>query len=167
MPISSSSDGVHARRDLLRSATLAAAGGLLFDNFAAAADMSPKGIERKGLFPEGAPAAAPGYSPALIAQGQWILLISGQGPKDRDADMETQVRQTLDKIGILLKAGGASFENLVLVRSYWVHLQRDLAIFRKVRRDYFVEPYPASTAVGVTELATPGLELEIEAVAVL
>ena len=32
---------------------------------------------------------------------------------------------------------------------------------------YLVAPYPASTAVGTTELAIPGLELEIEAVAVL
>ena len=41
------------------------------------------------------------------------------------------------------------------------------SIFRKVRRDYLVEPYPASTAVGTPELAIPGLELEIEATAVL
>jgi enamine deaminase RidA (YjgF/YER057c/UK114 family) len=44
---------------------------------------------------------------------------------------------------------------------------RDLPIFRKVRQDYLVKPYPASTAVGTPELAIPGLELEIEAVAVL
>ncbi len=158
---------VHARRDLLRGATLAAAGGLLFDSIAIADEAAPKEIERKALHPEGAPAADVGYSPALIARGQRLLLMSGQGPKDRTADMETQIRQTFDKLGVLLKAAGASFDNVVMVRSYWVHLQRDLAIFRKVRRDYLVEPFPASTAVGVTELATPGLELEIEAVAVL
>jgi enamine deaminase RidA (YjgF/YER057c/UK114 family) len=94
-------------------------------------------------------------------------MISGQGPLDRKAKMETQIRQTLDKIGILLKSAGASFANVVFVRSYWVHLQRDLPIFRKVRRDYLVEPYPASTAVGVTELAMPDLELEIEVIALL
>jgi enamine deaminase RidA (YjgF/YER057c/UK114 family) len=70
-------------------------------------------------------------------------------------------------IGLLLKAGGASFANVVIIRSYWVHLLRDLDTFRKVRRDYLVDPYPASTAVGTTELAIPGLELEIEAVAVI
>ena len=167
MPIQSLTEGIHARRDLLRSATLAAAGGLLFDQIAEGAEVTAKGVERKGLFPEGAPAAAAGYSPALSAQGQRILLISGQGPKDRSADMETQIRQTMDKLGILLKAAGASFANVVMIRTYWLHLQRDLEIYRKVRRDYLIEPYPASTAVGVTELATPDLELEIEAVAVL
>jgi enamine deaminase RidA (YjgF/YER057c/UK114 family) len=167
MPTRSLTDGIHARRDILRSATLAAAGGLLFDQIATATEAAPKGVERKGLHPEGAPAADVGYSPALTARGQGLLFISGQGPKDRNADMETQIRQTFDKLSILLKAGGASFANVVMVRTYWVHLQRDLPIFRKVRRDYLIEPYPASTAIGVTELATPGLELEIEAVAVL
>ena len=108
-------------------------------------------------------------SPAIITEGAGaeLLFISGQGPEDLTADMETQVRQTFDRIGILLKAAGASFENVVILRSYWVHLLRDLPIYRKVRKEYLVEPYPASTAVGTPELAIPGLELEIEAVAIL
>lgn len=156
-----------ARRDVLRGATLAAAGSLLLDPMAHADDAAPSGVKRQAIHAEGAPAADVGYSPALVAQGQRLLMISGQGPKDRKADMETQIRQTMDKIGLLLKAAGGSFANVVMVRSYWVHLQRDLAIFRKVRKDYLVEPYPASTAVGTPELATPGLELEIEVVAML
>jgi enamine deaminase RidA (YjgF/YER057c/UK114 family) len=157
-------DGMHARRDLLRGAALAAAGGLLVERTAYAADAPAK---REALRPAGAPAADIGYSPAIVAQGQRLVFISGQGPNDIKADMETQIRQTLDKIGILLKAAGASFANVVMVRTYWVHLQRDLPIFRKVRREYLVEPYPASTAVGTPELATEGLELEIEAVAIV
>jgi enamine deaminase RidA (YjgF/YER057c/UK114 family) len=81
--------------------------------------------------------------------------------------METQIRQTLDKIGSLLKAGGASWANVVMVRHYWLHLQRDLPVFRKIRTEYFVKPYPASTGIGVRELATPDLQLEIEVVAVV
>ena len=49
----------------------------------------------------------------------------------------------------------------------FVHLKRDLPTYRKVRMDYLLKPYPASTALGVTELAIPGLEIEIEAVAIL
>jgi enamine deaminase RidA (YjgF/YER057c/UK114 family) len=160
--------GVHlARRDLLRGATLAAAGGLLFDQIAQADDSSTAAMKRQALHAEGAPAADIGYSPAILAEGKKILMISGQGPKDHNADMETQIRQTLDKIGLLLKAAGASYANVVMVRHYWLHLQRDLPIFRKVRRDYFVEPYPASTGIGVTELATPDLQMEIEVIALL
>jgi enamine deaminase RidA (YjgF/YER057c/UK114 family) len=54
-----------------------------------------------------------------------------------------------------------------MIRAYFVHLARDLPVLRKVRQDYLSEPYPASTAVGVTELAVPGLEIEIEAIAVV
>jgi len=161
------SEDTHRRRDVLRNFTLAAAGGLLFDQIAMAEEANGASVERKAVRAEGAPAADIGYSPALLAKGQRLLFISGQGPKDIKADMETQIRQTMDKIGLLLKAAGASFANVVLVRSYWVHLQRDLKTFRNVRRDYLVEPYPASTAVGTTELATPGLDLEIEVVAIL
>jgi enamine deaminase RidA (YjgF/YER057c/UK114 family) len=161
-----SPDEFHVRRDLLRGAMLAAAGGVLVAQTADAAP-APDSSLRQAFHPEGAPAADVGYSPAILAQGQKLLLISGQGPKDYDVDMETQIRQTFDRIGILLKAAGASFDNVAIIRSYWVHMQRDLPIFRKVRKEYLTEPYPASTAVGTTELAIPGLELEIEAVAVL
>jgi 2-iminobutanoate/2-iminopropanoate deaminase len=156
-----------ARRDLLRGATFAAAGGLLFDQIAKADERPATNVKRQALHAEGAPAADVGYSPAILAEGKKLLLISGQGPKDHNADMETQIRQTLDKIGLLLKSAGGSFANVIMVRHYWLHLQRDLPIFRKIRRDYFVEPYPASTGIGVSELATPDLQLEIEVVAVL
>ena len=95
------------------------------------------------------------------------MFVSGQGPKDLDADMETQIRQTFDRIGLVLKEAGAGFENVVILRSFFVHLLRDLPIYRKVRQDYLVKPYPASTAVGTPELAIPGLEIEIEAVAII
>ncbi len=36
-----------------------------------------------------------------------------------------------------------------------------------VRLEFLKEPYPASTCVGVTALAIPGLQIEIEATAVL
>jgi enamine deaminase RidA (YjgF/YER057c/UK114 family) len=158
-------EGNLGRRDLLRTAAFAAAGGLLFDQTAKADEA--KGVQRQALHADGAPAADIGYSPALLAGGEKILMISGQGPKDHNADMETQIRQTLDKIGLLLKAAGGSYANVIMVRHYWLHLQRDLPIFRKVRRDYFVDPYPASTGIGVSELASPGLQLEIEVMAVV
>jgi enamine deaminase RidA (YjgF/YER057c/UK114 family) len=152
---------------MLRGAMLAAAGGLVLGQSTRGDDAPKTRAKIEALHPEGAPAADASYSPAILADGQRLLFISGQGPEDVKADMETQIRQTFDRIGILLKAAGASFANVVMIRSYWVHIERDLPIFRKVRREYLQEPYPASTAVGTTELAIPGLELEIEAVAIL
>jgi enamine deaminase RidA (YjgF/YER057c/UK114 family) len=150
----------------------AMAGSLLIGgNAALTVAATPEGSEtgtmRKAVRPANAPAADKGYSPAIIAEGRQLLFISGQGPKDVKADMETQIRQTFDKIGAILKEAGGTFANVVIIRSFWVHLQRDLAVFRKVRLDYLVEPYPASTAVGTPELAIPDLDLEIEAIAII
>jgi enamine deaminase RidA (YjgF/YER057c/UK114 family) len=154
------------RRRLVTGAVMGAAAGLLLPS-TIKAESPIVTATRKALHPEGAPAADASYSPAILAEGRKLLVISGQGPEDITADMETQIRQTFDRIGILLKAGGATWGDVVIIRSFWVHMLRDLALFRKVRREYLVEPYPASTAVGTTELAIPGLELEIEATAII
>lgn len=159
-----------ARRDLLGATLLGAAGGVLSGQLSSASAEESGESQTpvlKALRPAGAPSADAGYSPAILATGGQLLFISGQGPEDYNADMETQIRQTFDRIGLMLEAAGGSFANVVILRSYWVHMLRDLPIYRKVRRDYLVEPYPASTAVGTPELAIPGLELEIEAIAVI
>ena len=124
-------------------------------------------MKRKGLYPKEAPSADVGYSPGILAEGQKLIFVSGQGPRDLKADTETQMRQTFERIGEVLKEAGASMENVVIIRSYFVNMKRDLPVFRKVRKEFLVKPYPASTAIGTTELAIPGLEIEIEAVAVL
>jgi enamine deaminase RidA (YjgF/YER057c/UK114 family) len=157
------------RREFLGAALLGAAGAPvagLPGGATAAAEEGPRPTPQ-ALLPEGAPAAAPGYSPGIAAEGRRVVFVSGQGPKDLKADMETQVRQTFDRIGLVLKAGGATFAHVVMLRAYFVHLNRDLAAYRKVRMEYLKEPYPASTAVGVTELAIAGLEIEIEAIAIV
>jgi enamine deaminase RidA (YjgF/YER057c/UK114 family) len=120
-----------------------------------------------GLYPEGAPAADVGYSPGISAGGQRVIFVSGQGPADYDADIETQIRQTFQRIGAVLKVGGASFRDVAMMRSYFVNIRRDLASFRKVRREFLIKPYPASTAVGVSALADPKLQVEIEAIALV
>ena len=122
---------------------------------------------REGLYPDGVQSADVGYSPGILGAGSKVICVSGQGPDDVTADMETQMRQTFERIGKVLAEAGASFENVVMMRSYFVHLKRDLPIYRKVRLEYLKKPYPASTAVGTTELAIEGLDIEIEAIAVI
>lgn len=163
------SSGRDGRRDFLGRALLGATGGTvaaIAGSTSEAADEKPRPRTR-GLFPDGAPAAASGYSPGIAAEGQRVVFVSGQGPQDLKADMETQIRQTFDRIGLVLKAGGATFRDVVMIRAYFVHLARDLPVYRKVRKDYLSTPYPAATALGVTELAIAGLEVEIEAVAIV
>ena len=155
------------RRRFIAAALLGATVGSAISPAKAAETSKKSGKKRQGLFPKDAPSADVGYSPGIMAEAGKVIYVSGQGPRDLDADMETQMRQTFERIGLVLKESGASFENVVIVRSYFVNMKRDLPIFRKVRKEYLVKPYPASTAIGTTELAVPGLQIEIEAVAVL
>ena len=115
-----------------------------------------------GLLPDDS-----GYSQGILADAGRMVCVSGQGPNNLFAEMETQLRQTMENIGRVLKEAGASFDNVVFIRGYFVHIARDLPIYRKVRKDYLVKPYPASSCVGVTELAIKGLEIEIEAMAII
>jgi enamine deaminase RidA (YjgF/YER057c/UK114 family) len=124
-------------------------------------------MNRTALHAKGAPADDVGYSPGILAEGKKLVVVSGQGPEDLSADMETQMRQTFERIGMILQAAGATFENVVILRAYFEHFGRDLPVYRKVRLEFLKQPYPASTAIGVTELAPAGNEIEIEAVAVV
>jgi 2-iminobutanoate/2-iminopropanoate deaminase len=141
-----------------------AAGSL--GSLAAAAETGPK-AKRRVLAPGGLLPDDSGYSQGILADAGRTVCVSGQGPNDLNADMETQLRQTMDNIGRVLAEAGASFANVVFVRGYFVDIARDLPVYRKVRKDYLVKPYPASSCVGVTALAIQGLEIEIEAIAII
>ena len=162
-----------SRRTFLSGTFLGIAGGSLAGLPSASAQVSGSKLGSKskikvtGLHPEGAPAADVGYTPGILAEGQRLVFISGQGPRDYNADMDTQFRQTFERIKLILEQAGGTMANIAILRAYFVHFSRDLPVYRKVRKEYLVKPYPASTAVGVTELAPEGNQIEIEAVAVL
>src|SRR5213082_3362719 len=88
----------HPRRAFLTTTLLGVAGGL--PSVAAPADQAksaalrPPTMNLKALNPPDAPAADVGYTPGILAEGQRWVFISGQGPRDYSADMETQFRQT-------------------------------------------------------------------------
>jgi len=160
----------HDRRKFLAAGLLGLAAGIpsiakAEESAANSSRLKPFKIE--GLNPPDAPAADVGYSPGILAEGQRLVFISGQGPRDYNADRETQFRQTFERIKVILEQAGGSMRNIVILRAYFVQFSRDLPVYRKVRKEYLVKPYPASTAVSVTELAPPGNQIEIEAVAVL
>lgn len=156
----------NARRAFMAGSIATLAGGAA--TLTAKSAVAAEPVTLSGLHPDGAPAADSGYTPGIKAEnGQTVIFVSGQGPEDYDADMETQMRQTFDRIGRVLAEAGAGWENVVILRSFFVHISRDLPAYRKVRKEYLKQPYPASTAVGTPELAIPGLEIEIEAVAII
>jgi enamine deaminase RidA (YjgF/YER057c/UK114 family) len=81
------------------------------------------------------------------------------------ADPETQFTQAFESLSSVLAAAGASFSDVVDITTFHVGLQQNLGKFMKVKDKYVREPYPAWTAIGVTELAVPGGLVEIKVVA--
>ena len=105
----------------------------------------------------------PNFSPAILADG--TLFVSGQigtDPKTRQvpADFEAEVKTCLDNIGILLKAGGMTYKDVVSVQVYLT----DMGLFQRMNKVYtsvFQDPRPARTTVGVTKLASDAAHIEI------
>lgn len=81
------------------------------------------------------------------------------------ADPATQFTQAFDNLAQVLEAGGASFADITEMTTFHVGLQAHLATFMAVKDKYVREPYPAWTAIGITELAVPGGLVEIRVTA--
>ena len=80
-------------------------------------------------------------------------------------DEETQFRDTFGFLKANLAEAGLDFSRIVEMTTYHVELRRHLDKFIKVKDEFIGEPYPAWTAIGITELITPGTLVEIRAIA--
>ena len=111
--------------------------------------------------------------PFRIAQGYRVgdlVIVSGQAAIDEQGqlvgvgDFDAQAEQAFANLRRTLEAAGSSLEKIVKVTIYLT----DMSNFPKIvelRGRHFTEPWPADTIVGVTALALPELEIEIEAIA--
>jgi 2-iminobutanoate/2-iminopropanoate deaminase len=120
--------------------------------------------------PDTTPAGGRPYSPALRA-GDW-LVVAGQAPVGADGnvvgrgDAAAQWRQCLENIRALVEAAGGSMADVVHLGIYVRDMQHHLD-HSEIRREFFEEPYPTATVVGVTALAGEDWLIEIEALAYL
>ena len=80
-------------------------------------------------------------------------------------DPEAQFVQAFDNVKAVLEAAGASFADVVEMTTFHVGLQTHLRTFMGVKDRYLQAPYPAWTAIGVSELAFPGALVEIKVTA--
>jgi 2-iminobutanoate/2-iminopropanoate deaminase len=123
--------------------------------------------EKKVITPPefaGAPGApALPFSPGILVDG--TLYVAGQIGRNLKTgeipgNFDLEVKTCLDDIGIILKAAGMSFDDVVSVQVYLT----DMDLFSKMNAVYatvFKEPRPARTTVGVTKLAAPTAHIEI------
>jgi 2-iminobutanoate/2-iminopropanoate deaminase len=113
------------------------------------------------------PTPAGAYSPGVRAGD--FLFVSGQIPKDPRTgaivgeDVGAQTRQVVSNVEAVLKAGGATLENVISVTVYLA--DPDLwGAFNTVYKEVMPQPYPSRTAIGC---GLRGILVEISAIAYL
>jgi enamine deaminase RidA (YjgF/YER057c/UK114 family) len=99
-----------------------------------------------------------------------LVWVSGQVGIDPETGLPAegiarQARFAFEAVAAALEAAGASMGDIVELMTFHTELVRYSAEFSVVKDEFVHEPYPCWTAVGVSELARPGLLVEIRAVA--
>ena len=115
-----------------------------------------------------APAAIGPYSQAVRRGG--FLFLSGQIPLDPatgqlvEGDITAQTRRVFDNLRAVVAAAGGTFDDIVRVGIYVTDLG-DFAAVNAVMAEYFREPYPARSTIGVASLPR-GAQVEVDLVLV-
>jgi len=115
----------------------------------------------------------PGYSHVVEVTGPGrTVYFAGQLGIDKSgrmgADAREQMEIAFENVKAALAFVGAGFEHVVKLNNYVVDIGANLAHYREVRDKYVnTASPPASTTVGVPQLARPGALFEVEAIAIL
>ncbi|MBP0495092.1 RidA family protein [Roseomonas indoligenes] len=108
-----------------------------------------------------------GYVPAVRA-GSFVFC-AGQVGRDEDLnvikDPEAQFMACWDNLRLVLEEAGCGFGDVVDMTTYHVGLNQHFAVFRAVKDRVFPRSTCAWTVIGVSELARPGLLVEIKCIA--
>jgi 2-iminobutanoate/2-iminopropanoate deaminase len=99
------------------------------------------------------------------------IFVSGQiGHVDSKGNklegIEAQTRQAMENIKAVLKAAGASFDNLVKTTIFLTN-RNDFAKMNEVYRSYFTKNFPARSTFIISGMALPEMLIEIESIGYL
>ena len=114
-----------------------------------------------------APESIGPFSQGIVSNS--MVYVSGQGPVDPQSDtivagdIRTQTERTLDNIAAVLRAAGCSLDDVVRAQVYVRDMSQYDAV-NEVYSGYMSEPYPARTAVEVSELPID-IDVEVDVVA--
>jgi 2-iminobutanoate/2-iminopropanoate deaminase len=124
---------------------------------------------RQAISTRSAPQAIGPYSQGIRAGS--LLFVSGQVPIDPvtgniiDGDIAAQTHRVLQNIGEILKAGGASFDQVARTTVFLADMN-DFAAMNAVYATYFEAPAPARATVQVSRLPKDA-RVEIDVIAVV
>ncbi len=115
-----------------------------------------------------------GYSYVVESKGPGrTVYIAGQLGLDMEnkivgapGDFRAQAVKAIENLKAALASVGADLKDVVKITNFLTDMSH-IGVYREVRDQFFKEPRPASTAVGISALARPGALFEIEAIAVL
>lgn len=132
--------------------------------------MTASAEKRQSIIPPGTELLYDAFHFAPATRVGNLIWVSGQVGLTEQMQpaegMEAQARIAFAALKGILESAGATLDDVVELTTFHTELQRDLQAFVKVKDQFFPDRYPSWTAVGVTELALPGLRIEIRAVAV-
>ena len=121
---------------------------------------------KKVVVTDKAPGAIGPYSQGINVGDMFFF--SGQIPVnpltgEMPEGIEAQVKQSLDNVKALLEYQGMGFSNVIKTTVFLADMN-DFATMNGIYATYFVEPYPARSAVQVAKLPKGAL-VEIEVIA--
>lgn len=125
-------------------------------------------MSRSIIASDNAPKAIGPYSQAVQVGN--TIYTSGQIPLDPatgelvGGDIAAQARQVFENLRAVVEAGGASFADVARVGIYLTDLGNFAAV-NAVMADYFQQPYPARSTIGVASLPR-GAQVEVDLVLV-
>jgi 2-iminobutanoate/2-iminopropanoate deaminase len=113
------------------------------------------------------------YSPAVITEGGRIVWLAGQTAtvdgdgRDIAGNFEAQTRRVFALMDQTLRRAGGTLASLVTM-TVFIKEPRFGDRFVEIRRELFPGGhYPASALITVTNFARPGMEIEIQGIAVV
>ena len=113
------------------------------------------------------------FSPAVVTEGGRIVWMAGQTAtvdadgKDISGNFEAQARRVFALMDQVLRRTGGTLANLVTM-TVFIKEPRYGDRFVEIRGELFPDGnFPASALITVANLARPGMEIEIQGVAVI
>jgi 2-iminobutanoate/2-iminopropanoate deaminase len=113
------------------------------------------------------------YSPAVLTEGGRIVWLAGQTAladgdgRDISGNFEAQTRRVFALMDATLRRAGGTLADLVTM-TVFIKEPRHGDRFVEIRRELFPEgKFPASALITVANFARPGMEIEIQGVAVI
>ena len=130
--------------------------------------MERKMNQREAIFPAGRQALYEKYRYSAAVRSGDMLFVSGQVGSKEDGSpepvFEQQVQRAFDNLSAVLKAAGATLDDVVDVTTFHTDPEAQFPAVMAVKEKAFGDsPYPTWTAIGVTWLA--GFDFEIKVIA--